>query len=369
MRRTHTDGWIGRFHALTIAIASIGPQAAGVSWGAQAARPEASAAARIQASRDRLLKVPGGFTIRFSMTVLQDEKAGSFLWRTGSRGEIKVLWPRIYSKFDGFSRDDPARTVTSKEGEYNFESMIGAGRADQFVQIVPYRHGWSSVHLFPLMYQYFDEADQYYTPGHHRPTDYWLPGALADHPYDRAADELVEGLNCQVWAGRDGRDKIWVCEPRGDVIVQRELYDKASRVPIERMTAKRATEVRPGIWFPFELTFQKYSLTGLLRDEVRLNHTVKLAIDRFRFGDIQEGSLHISIPKGAQVDDQIRNISYQKSSPDIMFFASLQGAKARLARPSPIGGTPRISPTLAALCVATVANLAIFAVRWQTRKR
>lgn len=274
----------------------------------------------------KILKAPGGLKIVYHLEVAQDRKKAPFLWDDGAKGEIKLLWPKLYNKLAGM--DTYKHAFREREGEYDMERKIGAGRDGKFAQIAPYRHIWSAVHLFPLRFQFWDESDQMFVPGKPHRSDYWLPSALRGDDYTREADASVADVPCQVWTRTNGSDKLWVAAGHGFVVCRRELRNSATRAITERTTARNLKRLDSGGWLPLVQVQENYDQAGQAE---RPRSVVTCVIDEIKPGVADDKDMHIHIPTGAHVEDQLMGASYMKSSPDMGFATSLKHAKFLLA--------------------------------------
>ena len=254
----------------------------------------------------------------------QDRRLGGFAWEDGE-GEIVIRWPKLYNVFRGRKAKD--HTVNVREGEYNFESGLSAGRDNQTVQITPFRQAWSSAHLFPMRLSFIEEADQHYVPGGGVASDYWLPSALVQSAYGWKAQASVDDVPCEVYGRADGHDTIWVAQNAGYVVCRREIRDKTGRL-IEVVRNSQLKNLAADVWIPTvqlqERYFEDPSVPGW--DISKPTCVVKVVVTSVAVGHVDEKRLHIEIPNGARVHNQILDVIYQKGAGSLEFLDS--GIKA-----------------------------------------
>jgi hypothetical protein len=272
----------------------------------------ADIATKINAAQRRLLELPTGWTASYVVNVDTDVHR-IFAYRSGLQATITFKWPMLYSGIDGINPVYGNRDV--REGEYNFDVRTSVARANDDVHVAPNRHMWTAAFLFPLRYQFFSKAVQYYYPGSKLETSYWLPEALQQNQFQIAGREVIGDTSCIVLR-RDGYDALWVAPDRGYVVLKRELSFGPTKPRQEVVLNEDLREVAPGIWWPFKQVRQEFSTL-----EKPSNSWNKIALQttlntlRFTTGPIADAQLHITIPDGARVTDLIKGISYVRTAP------------------------------------------------------
>jgi hypothetical protein len=257
------------------------------------------------------LQVPGGVRLTYRLRSIQDPATGYFSWEAGD-GVVTIRWPKLFNRFRG--RHKETRKIREREGEYNFETKLGAGRDAMFAQIVPYRQAWSAVHLFPLRLMFFDEADQYYVPGNVHKTDYWLPSALEQGKYSHEGQAQVDGVRCEILARSDGLDKLWVAPDRGFVVCRREIRDKKTGKIAELVRNKNLRKVAGKSWFPRIQVQEIYSQTyRITRDTGKPTYVIEVSVDSVELGNVKDAELHIVVPPKSRVEDDIAAVTYVKA--------------------------------------------------------
>jgi hypothetical protein len=308
-----------------------------------------------QSHRD-FLRAPGGIRLEYGLRSTQDPIKGYFLWDDGE-GRVAVLWPKIFSKFRG--REKKSHKVRDREGEYNFESKVGGGRDATFAQFAPYRQAWSAVNLFPLKLMFFDEADQYFVPGKVHKTDYWLPSALEQENYAHDGVAIIDGVRCEILNRSDGLDRLWVASDRGFVVCRREIRDKKSGKLAEVVQNQRLKHITGSLWFPALQTQEVFSQTyRITRDTGKPTFAIQLSVASPELGKVNEGELHISVPPGTRVQDDIASVTYVKSrGGEFGMPQTIESARVQLAKRRPIVVPRRTTIGLGVMmCVLTMTS-------------
>ncbi len=271
---------------------------------------------KISAAHKQFLEIPGGVKISYHLIVAQDRRLGGFGWE-GGRGRIVIRWPKIYNMYEG--RNAKTHLINSREGEHDFISEISAGRDNQMVFITPYRQAWSAVHLFPLHFLFMEEADQHYVLGEGLKTDYWLPSALNQGRYAWKETVDVDGVRCEVYRRDDDLDTISVAHDHGFTVCLREIRDKSKRL-IESVRNTKLKEIRPHVWFPMVQLQHRYSKDPSVPkwNLAMPTCTLKVVVDDVSIGGVKDDELHIQMPSGSIVDDQILNSRYQRSGSGVL---------------------------------------------------
>ncbi len=145
----------------------------------------------------------------------------------------------------------------------------------------------------------------------------------------------IDGIRCEIYRRIDGLDAIFVAVKHGFVVCQREIRDKSGRL-LEAVHNTKLKNIHPGVWFPM-LQVQS-AITPSRHREWTFRKpicTLKILTTRISIGNVEERLLHIEIPKGATVDDQIRGVRYRKAaSGSISLEHGIKEGKYELARAS-----------------------------------
>ncbi|MGE3819672.1 MAG: hypothetical protein AB7I30_09570 [Isosphaeraceae bacterium] len=323
---------------------------------AESSTPEL--AASIAASHRELLHYPGGVEITFSLRAVQDSKTAHFLWSRGE-GNLTWRWPRLLCRFKGRKVNKPEER--EREGEYDFESRVGAGRDEMFAQITPYRQGWSAVHAFPLRLGFFEEFDQYHVPGKRLDTDYWLPSALTRGEFRHDGEAILDGIRCEVFRRADGGDALWVAPDQGFVVCRREIRDPRDGVLREVVVNRKLVRLSDRLWLPTEQIQEVYHRTArITKDTGQPTYTLHVTIDRIKKGHVDFNNTYISIPDGCLVQDDVIDVTYRKGlSSEAQFRSSLKGARSLLRRaPAPTRSRPATRDLAVVFSILTLCNVA-----------
>ncbi|MGO9471243.1 MAG: hypothetical protein ACLQVF_44705 [Isosphaeraceae bacterium] len=264
----------------------------------------------IDRSHQQFLRIPGGVRVGYKLNVFQDRATGHFHWEDGAEGTVIAKWPRIYTKLAGWNHED--HQPREREGEYNFESGLGAGRDWRFVQITPYRQGWSCSILFPLRFLFFAEADQDYVLGEPHRSDYWLPSALSQSEYAFAGREAIKGQVCDVYKRRDGKDVFWIAPALGHAVCRRELRDAKTDKVVEITENGAWRRIHGDCWFPYLQVQEKYNYDNkITKNTGRPSLVLRVLVQSVKAGSVADKELHITIPDRAQVENQIVGVDYR----------------------------------------------------------
>ena len=264
---------------------------------------------QIDASRKKILHSPAGFKITYKLGVTQTK--GPFLLEDGASGVVNLAWPNLYLKLQGKSKVN--RTEMIREGEFDFVKHLGAGRDRMHVQIAPYRQIWTADIGLPLRLLFFEEIDQQYVLNQTNRSTYYLPAALKNAEYHLTGKEVVNGLTCTVLEKADRSDRLWIGGPEVDfAICRREIFEVGSKLIKERVNNLDFKTVHSSeVILPTKQTFEafNYSFAETRKDRtptytLTLTNTI-LPVDR--------SMMHIFIPEGAQVDDQIHRVNYVRA--------------------------------------------------------
>jgi hypothetical protein len=324
-------------------------------------------ARRVFDSHCALLRIPGGIRITYHLYVKQDRRLGHFAWEEGE-GEVLICWPQIYSMFRG--RHAITHSTVTREGEYNFESEMGAGRDGDFVQIAPFRQVWSAGQLFPLRLQFYDEAEQHFAPGKGSATDYWLPSALDRAQYNLSGETTSGGIVCHVYRRADMLDTIFLAEGHGGVVCERQVRDKTRRL-LEATRNTNLKNIWGNVWFPMKQVQEHYSREFVPRwDLSQPTCIITVEVRNISIGKVDKKSMHIQIPKGASVDDLIRKVRYRKAGlGSASLDKGIKQGRAELARAAirEVSTRPRAT-TIVLCCLFGALSLSTLVLGYQAFK-
>ncbi len=151
--------------------------------------------------------------------------------------------------------------------------------------------------------------------------------ALVQSAYGWKAQASVDDVPCEVYGRADGHDTIWVAQNAGYVVCRREIRDKTGRL-IEVVRNSQLKNLAADVWIPTvqlqERYFEDPSVPGW--DISKPTCVVKVVVTSVAVGHVDEKRLHIEIPNGARVHNQILDVIYQKGAGSLEFLDS--GIKA-----------------------------------------
>ncbi|HZY84345.1 MAG TPA: hypothetical protein VFE78_05915 [Gemmataceae bacterium] len=345
----------------------VAPAARGEEAGTVSA---AQIAAGIRESHRRLFQVPGGVGVRYRLDVEQDPRNPVFIWESGLDGILNVKWPvlrcRVEGPMSGYSVYKGGKFVEEtrpsvREANYNFETMASVGHDSNMLgQIANYRHAFSAIMGFPLLMQFYAEMDQYYVPGEALKTEYWLPNALEQQPYELAGPEDVGGIPCQVLR-RSGLDTLWVATAHGHVICKREYHYGVGKPLRERVQNLDLKEVSPGVWLPLRQIKEEFDADQA--GKLRVRYTLKVL--ETKVGNLTNGDVDVVLDeKIAKIENHISKKFYEPSAgTGHPFDDAVQRAREINPRLTASNGKVRIALLLVSINVAL--GIALF---WLYRK-
>jgi len=238
-----------------------------------------------------------------------------FGFRSPFEGIVRAKWPQLYSAIDGTTADEDISI--EREGAYDFEKAESTARSGLNVEIAPYRHAWTAVYLFPLRWQFFAEASQYFDPtqeqtlGRSLDKSYWIPEAFLTREYEVVGDEDVEGIPCVI-VECPGVDRLWVATQHGYVVCRRDLYFGPDQPLRERTMNIDLEQVAPKIWIPMKQVQETYATLDSDPTEWNtLQLKLTLTVTDFEIGDIGDDALAVQTPPNAFISDAIRDVHGQ----------------------------------------------------------
>ena len=313
-------GMVSRWRGLVASVAWIATSASGLgpALGADDQRPDAAAHRQtvvsevvrgIEEGQRRLLEIEGGVAIKYVVNMEKDVH-GNYVFENPFLGTVRVKWPVLYNGYEAELTDDQGRQ--SREAAYDFEVRTSIARHDDEIHIVPHRHMWSAVFVYPLRWQCFSTMSQSYFWGSELQTDYWLPEALKQHRYEAAGEETVEGVLCTVLE-RPGHDVLWVAPQHGYLLCRRDVYFGPEKPLRKRFLNKSLREIAPDVWLPMEQVLEEFHP---VQAEPKLWNAVArrlvLQVTDVSVGDVQDSDLDVAIPAGARISDAISGVHYVK---------------------------------------------------------
>jgi hypothetical protein len=273
----------------------------------------------IRDNHDRMLHIPGGIGIRYHVDVKQDPNNPVCVFHKGFDASLNIRWPELRSREEGLmggiivhngEQISEISRPTIREGSYDFETMAGVAHDSEYLgQIVNYRHAFSS-NAHPLLWQFYVEMDQYYVPGEAMKTDYWLPNALEQHPYELAGEEVINGVPCQILK-RPNMDTIWIATKRGFVVCRREFNYGLGQPLKERVQNLDLKEVSPGIWVPLTQIRDTFDLANPRKLLVRY----VLKVNDVNVGNLTDTDVRVVLSdKISRIEDYIAGKVYTPAS-------------------------------------------------------
>lgn len=273
----------------------------------------------LKAHRDRLLRLEGGWSMHYRMTVEQDPTLGDFAFSEVD-GYVTVRWPQVYSRIRAKpfipqgTRLRLSRQDYQREGVFNFEKNTSVARSGNEVHITPYRHVWTAKHLFPLSLQHFEQCSQFYTPEGDwtdlsDEAELWLPAALSRFEFQHAGEEQIDGIACVVLQ-RPGRDRLWISPTHSYLVIKREVTFGPDGPLRERTVSSDLRRIAGDLWWPFRQMQDVYFGPDAGEHAGALRRHVELEVLEFKPGGVRDADLEVNIPNGAKVDDQILNAMY-----------------------------------------------------------
>ena len=329
--------------------------------------PEEIAAA-MRDARKHLLQLPGGWAMHYKLSVTEAEPSKpQFVFPEIDQGLLAVRWPRIRSRIAAKMYtfvDKPGGNVerqvidTVREGDYDFELQVGAGReGTSIVQHTNFRHAFSANLCYPLVFQYFSEMDQHYVVGETLETEYWLPDAIEQHSYSIVGRKEVDGIPCIVLERQD-YDTIYVAEKHGYVVCQRDLRYGPGRPLRESVKNVSLKEIAPDVWIPMRQTKALYdSRSGKLR------YRLTLDVTKIDVGQVADAMLYIEIPQNAEaVEDFVLGQSYRRLPGDNASYEAILRNARRLIQ---LRGRPQATWTFlyAGLAILLAALIVLVFLR------
>jgi hypothetical protein len=288
-------------------------------------------AAGIRDQHYRFLHLEGGVALKFKLHVEQMKSQEVFLFGDGAEGLISIKWPDIYVSIRGTAATNGKRI--EREGQYNFETQLGAGRDGLFAQFTPYRHQSSASLLLPLICSYFEECDQKFVPDQPYRSSRWLPSCLESQAYKVAGSDQIGDLHCIALASSDDMDMMWVDPDHGFALAKREIRDRKTGLIKEKVVNSEFRQIANELWFPGKQLSEYY--------DYKFRHTKQTRQFTYRYtvtNEISAGNarkIDISLPDQATVHDELRGITYVKArNLDRAFAAPLKQAAVDLATAS-----------------------------------
>jgi hypothetical protein len=293
----------------------------------------------MRAARDKLLKLPQGFSVEYAYRVNNTSK--DFVFQFDScTGRLSMKWPVLYGNCRGF--DLQFHVWSAFEFEYNFETNCtydnhGSGERGAEVctnvRLAPYKTAYIRNWGIPLYLQHFDEVE--WTPQQKKDSLY-LPAALAIHAsqYSVRGRDRVGGIDC-VKLERPGFDVIWLSPKHGYMVVKREIYYGPGKPFLERSECSDFRPVGDGGWMAGKIHAENGfpdtsapDLRGKVQGSIDY-HVTKISLNP------KAAELRIRFPPGATIDDQIRGRQYTVPAEDDPGFPDRLVNVARGFAPAP----------------------------------
>lgn len=260
----------------------------------------------------KILEIPHGMEMRFHVGVRQDAKEPTFVYVNGCEGIFRTLWPTIYVRIAGDMQAGNSRGEVTilknhvRQATHDFSQGVGIAHDGKFLaQVSNFRHNFSSKSAFPIVFQGFAKADQFYEPNPGKPTDYWLPDALTNFEYHFVRKEHVSGIPC-ILIERPDRDRIWVAPEFGYVLVRREVLVETPQMR-ETLHASDIRQIAEDVWFPFQQVFDRTNIENGRTYELTLN------ISAIRVGGLKPEDLSFPIPEEVQeVEDHVARFTARR---------------------------------------------------------
>jgi hypothetical protein len=300
-------------------------------------RSVAAIAKRVGRQHFDLLHCPGGISIGYRLEVEQDKSKPIFIYRQGLDGLVVMKWPklrcRVEGPMSGIWVEEKGRYVEKtqqnvREAAYNFETKGSVAHdGDMMGELLNARESFSADCAFPLRFQAFAEADQYYVLGEPLETDYWLPDALLSHPYVLGPSEQIADSQC-LTLSRPGIDKLWIADQQGFVLRKREFHH-AQNGPLRfRLENSDIRQVRSGVWMPYHQISEENDGSG------RLLMRLSLHVRDVQFGTISDATASLKLPSTVQyIEDHITSRTYRRVPKNTDMGLMAKRAKQSLVRP------------------------------------
>jgi hypothetical protein len=278
---------------------------------------------QIRESQRRVWRVEGGFILDYNVQIEQQPDKPFLIWNDQIRGELVIRWPELRTLNEGDMRfmvntNNELREATERtmrEAYFNFSTGKSIAReGDVLGQITPYRHTFTGDTMYPLTFQYFEDA--YVLKGDSSPNKRLLPSGIDD-----SATVNLEGPLVRV---SQPMSVIWLDQNLGFVLVKREIRASDGRL-FERVENSDFRELSPGAWFPMIQQKEVFDLRA--NDSSDALHLVKMRIEStiIRIGSVADSDLVVSLPDSLpMVEDQIANRIYRsRESEDAAFSRAI----------------------------------------------
>lgn len=338
------------FSARTTATAAQQPDLAAVIEG-------------IRENHQRLLHVQGGIAVEYQASVNHPPGVDAFIFPKGFHGQLRLLWPRLYTRVEGGMLVDiatPERQIIPmvREAMHDFDTLTSVSREGKYLaQIADYRHVFTAKHAYLLNIQHYVEASQMYVPGETMTTDYWLPNALEQNDYSIVGEETINGVACLV-VQRKAMDTVWVSPDHAFIVCRRDVHYGPGKPLRERTYNTNLKQVSPGVWLPMKQIRERYNAATGER-----TYTLTLRVTKYSVGHVKDKDLAVIIPKDTDViEDHLRGVVYLgRTGGPADFEDVMKLSRADLGRQGGIRGF------LIAINVAIVLAVLIWLVRRRTR--